>query len=257
MRCNYFEAVTCWASAEWSWETCVALGLHYRCAAVHFTVARQRLTLCNQIVCRRVSHCASVMWMGRERVGSRAVRWVVVADQSLVKNKPLAIVTGNGPRHPLLCCCHPPSSQGLSHNITIFLCLAFCLSSCNVFSSESLLIPSTVMIWFCLFLLLTPLLLLHPAPLKHRMFLPPRPPCSSLYSSQLPIIITAKEQATQSLMFSTKTGVRATSRWKRKWTSWNAFAPQTSPREQLKYRDNSPDKSTAASTSYFHFTGFP
>lgn len=120
MRCNYFEAVTCWASAEWSWETCVALGLHYRCAAVHFTVARQRLTLCNQIVCWRVSHCASVMWMGLERVGSRAVRWVVVSDRSVVKNKPLAIVTGNGPRYPLLCCCHPPSSQGLSHNITIF-----------------------------------------------------------------------------------------------------------------------------------------
>lgn len=166
MRCNYFEAVTCWASAEWSWETCVALGLHYRCAAVHFTVARQRLTLCNQIVCWRVSHCASVMWMGQERVGSRAVRWVVAADRSVVKNKPLAIVAGNGSRHPLLCCCHPPSSGSVSQYycllLVLLLCLSFCVSSFYVFSSETFLIPSTVMIWFCLFPLLTPLLLLHP-----------------------------------------------------------------------------------------------
>lgn len=55
------------------WETCVTPGLHYCRAAVHFTVARQRLTLCNRLVCQRVSHCVNVCSMGWERVGGRAV----------------------------------------------------------------------------------------------------------------------------------------------------------------------------------------
>lgn len=102
------------------WETCVALGLHYCRAAVHFTVARQRLTLCNRIVCQRVSHCANVCSMGWERVGGwGAVGWGGGdwSDWSVVKNKPLAIITGNGLRHPLLClvATHLPLSVYLSH----------------------------------------------------------------------------------------------------------------------------------------------
>lgn len=43
---------------------------------MRFTVARQRLTLRNQIVCQGVSQCVSVFSIGWERVGGRgAVRW--------------------------------------------------------------------------------------------------------------------------------------------------------------------------------------
>lgn len=108
------------SEAEWA-EKHVLLSDSIIVAPLHFTVARQRLTPCSRVARQRVCYCASVCSMGgRGAVGWGGVGWGAVglcSDWSVVKNKPLAIITGNGLRHPLLClvATHPPLNVYLSH----------------------------------------------------------------------------------------------------------------------------------------------